>query len=233
MPSSSFTLVSSPKTAVTQDEPRPRARRATQKLHAAWMTESNRPGRPLPSCRPMIVTMTSAGTSARCAARKAADAITFSCGCPVPASRSALAAIHGLVRSLYKRARPAFTAGSRTISQRRLPRLPRVGACSAMSMQSSRIWLSTSRPRSSRRRTARVVDRAASTCAASISTGYRPWLSAGRGSVSARASSPSPGCAACAPGPASGSTSRTDRCCCPHPAHAYSTSTTPSQPRCR
>ena len=69
MPSSSLARSSSLKIAVTHDVPRPRARRATQKLQAAWITESNRPGLPLPSCRPMIVTKTRAGTSARCAAR--------------------------------------------------------------------------------------------------------------------------------------------------------------------
>ena len=72
----SLTLASSCNAAVIHVVPRPRARSARQKLHAAWMTESNRPGRPLPSWRPMIVGTTMAGTSARCSARYVADAIT-------------------------------------------------------------------------------------------------------------------------------------------------------------
>ena len=63
---------------MTHVVPRPLARKARQKLHAAWMIESNKPGRPLPSWRPMIVGMTIAGTSARCSARYSADAITCS-----------------------------------------------------------------------------------------------------------------------------------------------------------
>ena len=63
---------------MVHDVPRPRARSATQKLHTDWITESNRPGRPLPSWTPMIVGMTIAGTSARCSARWAADFMTFS-----------------------------------------------------------------------------------------------------------------------------------------------------------
>ena len=78
IPRISFTLASSSRAAVTHVVPRPLARNARQKLHAAWMTESNKPGRPLPSWRPMIVGMTIAGTSARCSARYCADAITCS-----------------------------------------------------------------------------------------------------------------------------------------------------------
>ena len=54
MPRISLTFAVSCSAAVTQVVPSPRARSARQKLHAAWMTESNRPGRPLPSWRPMI-----------------------------------------------------------------------------------------------------------------------------------------------------------------------------------
>ena len=74
----SLTFASCSNTAVIQVVPSPRARSARQKLHAAWMTESNRPGRPLPSWRPMMVGTTMAGTSARCSARYWAEAITFS-----------------------------------------------------------------------------------------------------------------------------------------------------------
>ena len=91
----SLTFAVSCSAAVTQVVPSPRARRARQKLQAAWMTESNRPGRPLPSWRPMTVGMTMAGTSARCSARYVADAITFSLGWPVPCSRSAAADMNG------------------------------------------------------------------------------------------------------------------------------------------
>ena len=80
----SLTFAVSCSAAVTHVVPSPRARRARQKLQAAWITESNRPGRPLPSWRPMTVGMTMAGTSARCSARYVADAITFSLGWPVP-----------------------------------------------------------------------------------------------------------------------------------------------------
>jgi hypothetical protein len=69
-----------PRMAVVHAVPRPRARSATQKLHTDWMTESNSPGRPLPSCTPTIVGITIAGTSARCSARYADDFMTFSCG---------------------------------------------------------------------------------------------------------------------------------------------------------
>ena len=89
MPRISLTRASSCNAAVTHVVPRPRARSARQKLHAAWITESNRPGRPLPSWRPWIVGMTIAGTSARCSARYCAEAMTFSCGSPVPRNRSA------------------------------------------------------------------------------------------------------------------------------------------------
>ena len=61
MPRISLTAASSWRAAVTHVVPRPLARSARQKLHAAWITESNRPGRPLPSWRPMIVGMTIAG----------------------------------------------------------------------------------------------------------------------------------------------------------------------------
>ena len=95
MPRISFTRASSCSAAVTHVVPRPRARSARQKLQAAWITESNRPGRPLPSWRPMIVGMTIAGTSARCSARNAADAMTFSWASPVPRSRSAARDMNG------------------------------------------------------------------------------------------------------------------------------------------
>jgi hypothetical protein len=49
--------------AVTHVVPSPRARRARQKLHAAWMTESNRLGRPLLSWWPRMEGITIAGAS--------------------------------------------------------------------------------------------------------------------------------------------------------------------------
>ena len=168
MPRISLIRASSCSAAVTHVEPRPRARRARQKLHAACRTESNRPGRLPPSWRPMMVGMTMAGTSARWSTRYDADAITFSCGCPVPRSRSAVVAMNAPAVSRYTSASCSFTARSRTTIQRRLPRLPPVGACSARSMQSSSNWLSTGRSRSSRLRTARVVASTVSTWAGSM-----------------------------------------------------------------
>ena len=160
MSRSSLTLSWSASAAVTQAVPRPRARNATQKLQPDWMTESNRPGRPLPSWRPMMVGITMAGTSARCSARYFADAMFFSCGWPVPSRRSAAPAIHCPAPAMYRSASACFNRGSRITNQRRLDRFPPVGACSATSMQSRMIWSSTLRSRSSRRRTARVVVRA-------------------------------------------------------------------------
>ena len=69
MPSSSFNSGALARTAVVHAVPNPLARRATQKLHPLWMTESNKPGAPLPSWRPTMVGMTITGTSAKCSTR--------------------------------------------------------------------------------------------------------------------------------------------------------------------
>ena len=95
--------------AVVHAVPSPRARVATQKLHTDWMTESNRPGRPLPSWTPMMVGITITGTSARCSARWAAEAITRSFGWPVPAMRSRASIIHRPADSRYSSARRSLT----------------------------------------------------------------------------------------------------------------------------
>src|SRR5438045_3776625 len=61
MPKRSATSRALARWRVVQAEPRPRDRSARQKLQAAWITESNRPRRPLPSWVPQIVGMTMAG----------------------------------------------------------------------------------------------------------------------------------------------------------------------------
>jgi hypothetical protein len=60
IPSSSATSAARPRWMVVQADPRPRARSARQKLQAACSPESNRPGRPLQSCVPQMVTRTRA-----------------------------------------------------------------------------------------------------------------------------------------------------------------------------
>ena len=62
---------------MVQAVPSPRARAARQKLHPAWMEESNRLGRPLPSWMPQMPRITSAGACSRFPARNAAELNTF------------------------------------------------------------------------------------------------------------------------------------------------------------
>ena len=139
-----------------------------QKLQALWITESKRPGDPLPSWRPTMVGMTITGTSAKCSAKCAAERIAAAPGWSVPAKRSRAAIMKSPTTSRYSRANSCFVSGSRTTIQRLLDWLPPVGACSAMSMQSRMICSSTGRSRSSRSRTALVVVSAKSTAALSM-----------------------------------------------------------------
>ena len=152
---------------MVQDEPSPLDLSARQKLQADWITESNNPGLPLPSCSPQIVAITSTGTRSKLAARWAAESMTPCMGWLVPLCSLARSMMPFPPAVRYRSASCFLIDRSRITNHLRLEMPAPVGACSANSIQRKSSSSGTSRSRSRRRRTARVVLRSSSVCSTS------------------------------------------------------------------